>query len=157
MLIEALRLYGVSERAGEENNPVIMGWASGLGLMAYNMDSVPWCGLFMAYVAHQANKKPPVAPLWARNWMNYGEPCQPELGAVLTFSRSGGGGHVGLYVGEDKHSFYHVLGGNQGDKVCITRIPKERLLSSRAQYRKKPDNIRRVFLAPEGDITKGEA
>ena len=35
------------------------------------------------------------------------------LGDILTFKRNGGG-HVGLYVGEDKDC-YHVLGGNQGN------------------------------------------
>jgi uncharacterized protein (TIGR02594 family) len=156
MLVEALKLYGVTEVAGEENNPEILGWANELGLMAYNADAIPWCGLFMAYVAMKAGKKVPTAPLWARNWMRFGEPCQPELGAVLTFSR-GTGGHVGLYVGEDKMGFYHVLGGNQGDAVSFTRIAKERLLSSRAMYKKKPANIRRVILSPDGEVSTNEA
>lgn len=156
MLIEALKLYGIKEHEGEANNPVIMEWANDLGLMAYNQDSVPWCGLFMAYVAKKAGKKPPVAPLWARNWMRFGDACKPELGCVLVFSR-GSGGHVGIYVGEDKHSFYHVLGGNQGDSVSITRIAKERLLSSRAMYKVKPANIRPVVLSAEGDVSENEA
>lgn len=36
------------------------------------------------------------------------------------------GGDVALYVGEDAGA-YHCLGGNQSDKVCITRIAKSRL------------------------------
>lgn len=156
MLSEAMKLYGTKEFIGEDNNPVIMQWASELGLMAYNADALPWCGLFMAYVAFKADKKPPTAPLWARNWMNFGKPCTPELGSVLVFSR-GSGGHVGLYIGEDKQSFYHVLGGNQGDSVSITRIAKERLLSSRAMYNQKPANVRKVILSPEGEVSKNEA
>jgi hypothetical protein len=42
------------------------------------------------------------------------------LGDVLAFVRNGGG-HVGLYVDEDA-SAYHVLGGNQSDRVSITRV-----------------------------------
>lgn len=46
------------------------------------------------------------------------------LGDALTFKRNGGG-HVGIYVGEDS-TCYHVLGDNQSNMVCITRIEKTR-------------------------------
>ena len=45
------------------------------------------------------------------------------MGDVLVKSRAGGG-HVGLYVAENE-THYAVLGGNQGDKVCIAWFPKE--------------------------------
>lgn len=50
-------------------------------------------------------------------------------GAVLVFERAGGG-HVGFYVGEDLSS-YHVLGGNQGDRVSIMRLEKSRCIARR--------------------------
>jgi uncharacterized protein (TIGR02594 family) len=156
ILHEALKLYGTQEFVGHDDNPVIMDWAKEIGVEAYNHDSLPWCGLFAAVCAHRAGKTLPVAPLWARNWLNYGEECKAELGCILVFSR-GTGGHVGIYVGEDRHGFYHVLGGNQGDSVSITRILKERLLGARAQYKQKPHNIRRVYLDPEGKVSQSEA
>ena len=127
MLVEALKLFGTLEAPGTKDNPVIMGWAKEVGLMkTYSHDSVPWCGLFMAVVAKRAGKTVVDSPLWALSWADFGEhPTVPMLGDVMTFKRQGGG-HVALYVGEDAHA-YHVLGGNQSDSVCITRIEKQRL------------------------------
>lgn len=157
MLAEALKLYGTAEVQGSKNNPEILHWAELLGLSrVYNQDETPWCGLFVAYVALKAGKPVVKDPLWARNWIKWGEPTAPELGCVLVFSRGTGSGHVGIYVGEDAECF-HVLGGNQGDKVCIVRIPRARLLAARALYNIKPPNVRPVRLGPTGPISSNEA
>lgn len=156
MLLEALKLLGTKEVEGEKNNPVILAWAKELGLKDYNMDSIPWCGLFIAYVASMAGKPVVTKPLWARNWAKWGEKCEPELGAVLVFSRDSFG-HVGLYVGEDDKCF-HVLGGNQSDSVGFTRIAKDRLLDSRSNYSiQKPDNVRKIKLSAAGAVSINEA
>lgn len=158
MLVEALKLYAVSETPGPKNNPVLMAWADLLGLGGVYRDdtATPWCGLFVAYVALKAGKPVVKDPLWARNWIKWGEPTAPELGCVLVFSRGTTSGHVGIYVGEDDKCF-HVLGGNQGDKVCIVRIPRERLLAARALYNTKPANVRPVHLVSTGSISSNEA
>ena len=155
MLVEALSLLGTKEEIGSINNPVILSWADALRLKDYKADSIPWCGLFIAYLALLTNKPIPNAPLWALAWSKWGEACEPELGCVLVFTRNGGG-HVGLYVGEDLECF-HVLGGNQGDSVSITRIKKSRLTASRCQYKNKPANVRRVWLSPIGEVSQNEA
>lgn len=158
MLLEALRLMGTRETAGDANNPTILEWARECGIHGYNADAIPWCGLFVAVVAKRAGKHLPNNPLWARNWATWGNPSPPELGAVLVFSR-GSGGHVGLYVGEDL-AYYHVLGGNQGDSVSIVRIDKARLLACRALYKHgTPRNVRRVMLNTkiEGKVSENEA
>lgn len=153
MLVEALNLFGVSEKEGDADNPEILKWAKEIGYKnEYTHDSIPWCGLFVAVVAKRAGKSLPNNPLWARNWSHWGAVCAPELGAVLVFSR-GTGGHVGLYVGEDNHCF-HVLGGNQGDSVCITRIEKSRLIAARCMYKHKPKNVRPVRIIGVGDVSK---
>ena len=157
-LLKALELYGVTETVGSKNNPVIMGWAKELGLEStYNADSIPWCGLFAAVIMHRAGRPVVDKPLWALNWNNFGVKVgQPMLGDILTFSRSGGG-HVGIYVGEDSIA-YHVLGGNQGDKVCVTRIGKDRLSQARRPaYNSQPTNIRKIVLSAQGALSKNEA
>lgn len=155
MLLEALKLIGVTEKAGTANNPEIMAWAKEVNAVGYSADEIAWCGLFMAVVAKRAGKPVPVNPLWARNWAGWGKDSPKELGAVLVFSR-GSGGHVGLYVGEDKEC-YHVLGGNQGDSVSIVRIRKNRLLACRALYSiAKPANVRPVFLQVSGSVSEDE-
>lgn len=155
MLMEAITLLGTKEVIGSLNNPVIMDWAQALKIKEYNMDSIPWCGLFIAYLALITNKTLPTSPLWALSWSKWGEGCEPELGCVLTFKRNGGG-HVGLYVGEDLEC-YHVLGGNQGDSVSITRIKKSRLDAARCHYKNKPTTIRKIHLSPVGSVSTNEA
>jgi uncharacterized protein (TIGR02594 family) len=146
-LVKALELYGTTEIVGKMHNPVIMGWAKELNLTnIYTSDEVPWCGLFMAIVMKRADRKVVDAPLAARSWINFGVSADvPMLGDVLVFSRKGGG-HVGIYVGEDKTHFF-VLGGNQGNQVNIVKIARSRLVGvRRPPYFNPPRNIRRIYL-----------
>jgi uncharacterized protein (TIGR02594 family) len=160
MIVEALKLFGTMEKPGSANNPTIVAWAREVGgevADVYKADSIPWCGLFMAVVAKRAGKEPPKHPLWALSWSAFGAKTDmPALGDVLVFTRSGGG-HVGLYVGEDA-SAYHVLGGNQSDSVCITRIAKARLYAARRPlYRVEPANVRPIRLEATGALSLNEA
>lgn len=160
MLVEGLKLYGTIETPGTPNNPTIIAWAQEMGnnvADVYKADSIPWCGLFMAIVAKRAGKEVPKSPLWALAWSTFGNHVDvPMLGDVLVFTRQGGG-HVGLYVGEDDTA-YHVLGGNQSDKVSIARIAKTRLYISRRPIYSiaQPSNIRRIILTPDGIISSNE-
>lgn len=157
-LLKALELYGITEEVGSKNNPVILEWAKELNLESvYTADSIPWCALFVSIIMKRAGREPVENPLWALNWANFGVNVgKPMLGDVLVFKRNGGG-HVGLYVGEDI-SAYHVLGGNQGDKVCIVRIGKDRLFSARRpNYINMPVNIRQVKLSSSGNLSTNES
>ncbi|WP_380787220.1 TIGR02594 family protein [Sphingomonas sp. R86521] len=135
-LRHARTLIGTREAAGAANSPTIMGWAKKLGMkvlgMVYNADSVPWCGLFVATCLAQDGV--PAAPIAvrAKAWATWGAnlaAAKLAPGAVLVFERAGGG-HVGFYVGEDQ-ACYHVLGGNQGDRVSIMRLEKSRCVARR--------------------------
>ena len=159
MVVEARRLIGTVETPGAKNNPVILGWAQELGGTVgkiYTADSVAWCGLFMAVVAQRAGKVPPPDPLWALNWRNFGTAAgQPVLGDVLTFMRDQGG-HVALYIGEDQTT-YHVLGGNQSDQVCFTRIAKTRLRAVRRPvYAVMPATVKPYVVKAQGGISTDE-
>ena len=139
MIAEALKEYGTLEAPGDADNPKIIGWqdeldAAGLGRVyagVYRHDAIPWCGLFMAVIAYRANferrpeRNPPRLYLSALEWRSFGAPVPKgaaALGDVLVFKRKGGG-HVGLYVGHDASAF-HILGGNQSDRVSITRLSR---------------------------------
>ncbi len=131
---EGRRLMGLRETAGAGSNKEILDWADKLGI-DYGSDDIPWCGLFVSHCigATLTTEPLPNNPLSARSWIKFGGPCTPRPGAVMVFwrgSRDGWQGHVALYVGEDSKA-YHVLGGNQSDSVCITRIAKDRLLEAR--------------------------
>jgi uncharacterized protein (TIGR02594 family) len=135
-LTAARAKLGTREAAGAANSATILGWAKRLGTrvlgMVYNADSVPWCGVFVAVcLAEDGIAAAPLA-VRATSWAAWGQALRPERlapGAIMVFARPGGG-HVGFYVGEDAVA-YHVLGGNQGDAVTITRIAKSRCIARR--------------------------
>lgn len=159
LLVEAVKLLGTKEVVGKQHNPVILGWAKEVGLQkVYTADEIPWCGLAIAYACHKAGVEVVDKPLWALSWANYGtKVSEPMLGDILTFKRDGGG-HVGIYVGEDKDC-YHVLGGNQGNAMSVSRIVKSRLYQARRTRWKvaQPANVRKVILSAKGAISQNEA
>jgi len=158
ILVEAVKHLGVKEFVGLTHNPIILGWAKSLSLSTiYTNDEIPWCGLFIAYCCHAQGLQVVDRPLWALNWNKYGTQVrEPMLGDVLTFKRDGGG-HVGIYVGEDS-THYHVLGGNQNNSVSVSRIAKIRLNQARRTAWKiaQPASVRKVQLEPKGVITENE-
>jgi uncharacterized protein (TIGR02594 family) len=96
-------------------------------------------------------------PLWARSWVNYGVKSPiASLGDLLVFER-GNGGHVGFYIAEDA-SAYHVIGGNQSNRVCITRILKDRCIAvRRPPYATPPEAMRPYKVTASGAISTNEA
>jgi len=158
MLIEFLKVYGTKETVGTGDNPVILDWAKELGLKAYTHDSIAWCGLEQAIIASRAGKPVPKDPLWAANWLHFGEPANvAKLGYTLVFKRPGGN-HVGIYLAEDNQC-YHVGGGNQSDMVRISRIDKIRCIGIRKPmyHTAEPSNVRQIFVDATGEVSTNEA
>jgi len=163
ILVAALKLYGTTETKGKADNPVIMEWARGLGrtiAAAYTADAVPWCALFLSHVCRTLALPVPEGyqALRAFGFLTWGNATPyAMLGDILVFKRDGGG-HVGIYVGEDPDC-YHVLGGNQGDRVSIVRISKSRCVAVRRTpwERRQPDTVRRIVLEPTGAVSSNEA
>ncbi|SDX83951.1 TIGR02594 family protein [Albimonas donghaensis] len=96
---------------------------------------LPWCGAFAAHClrAGLPGTRRPWFYMRARPWLRWGAPAQPQLGALLVFWlrwKGGPFGHVGFCWGEDDDHF-HVLGGNQRDRIAVERFPKARLIGCR--------------------------
>ncbi|MBU0801689.1 MAG: TIGR02594 family protein [Alphaproteobacteria bacterium] len=132
-VLEARRWMGVKEVVGRGSNPKLMAAAKDLGPavlgMDYQDDDTPWCGMIMGFWIKTVLAEEPLPSIVvrAKSWTSFGIGLdKPSVGAVLVFGRTGGG-HVGLYVGEDD-THYHVLGGNQSNMVSVMRIAKDRLL-----------------------------
>ena len=103
------------------------------GVTGINPIKVPWCGDAVETSISETlpGEQIPENPLLALNWLKFGVPCDPQYGAVLVFWRgspSSWKGHVGFYYGETSDGKYFlVLGGNQANKISITKIAKTRL------------------------------
>jgi len=159
-LLEAERSIGITEAAGIANNPLILGWGRTLRIN-YNNDEIPWCGLFVAHcIGSQLPAEPlPVNPLGARNWARFGVACAiPQPGAVMVFWRKSPGsglGHVGFYIGEDASAF-HILGGNQADRVSVARMPRGRFVTARWPANAPPPAGGPRRLRPDGALSTNE-
>jgi len=127
----AQKLMGTKEVPGSSDNPKIIAWAKVIGgdiEQSYVADSIPWCGLFVAYCMAENGIKPVSGALWALSWSKFGQKLDEAVfGCILTIKRTGGG-HVCFVVGQDD-DYYHCLGGNQSDQVNITRILKSQKVS----------------------------
>lgn len=139
-IAEGRKLIGVEENAN--TSKVVAMWRDGFeasgqaGRMkesVWNQASTPWCGGFVAACLARAGlgkHVPKDFPL-ARAWAKVGAPLsKPAYGCVVVFTRDGGG-HVGFVVGKDAKGNLMVLGGNQGNTVCIKPFSKARVLAYR--------------------------
>lgn len=106
-------------------------WLKSAGI-SVNPKTTPWCGdaVETAILRALPDEPLPSNPAASINWLPFGTELKaPSYGAVLIFWRGkpdGWQGHIGFYVGEDS-THYHVLGGNQSDRISVTRIAKNRL------------------------------
>lgn len=161
-LVTAESLLWTKEIPGKGSNKSILSWAKSLkgwNKDYYTNDDIPWCGLFVAhcFLANGINPYDQIENvLSALAWNKFGVKTEPCYGAVMVFSRSGGG-HVGFYVSEDS-DYYHILGGNQSNEVNITKVDKDRFVGARwpkgwEDYR-TPGRIKKKF---DGKISYNEA
>ncbi|MBL0104970.1 MAG: TIGR02594 family protein [Bacteroidetes bacterium] len=129
------------------NNPQILKYSSGLQEevtkkdqktgktisqmrnMNISNDEVAWCSCFAQWVFRQCGIiGPTVNPALALSWKNWGTPLNtPAFGAIVVFRHKNGTGHVGFVLGE-KDNRLIVLGGNQGDRVCIAEFGKKEVV-----------------------------
>lgn len=90
-----------------------------------------WCAAFVNAVLKESGMQnlhdiDHIAPLMARSFLDWGESVDiPQAGDIVVFPRGKEGwqGHVGFYVGWEKHEdgkvYWKILGGNQSDSVSI--------------------------------------
>ena len=122
---------GLKEIPGPRHNQTIIRWLVKLRAW-WSDDETPWCGVFVAHCMQKSSLPFPKLYMRAKAWSDYGSLLRRDRlapGAILVFDRAGGG-HVGLYLGEDA-GFYYVLGGNQSNAVNVMKLGKSRLVASR--------------------------
>ncbi len=132
-IVEAKKVFGKHE---VRDKAFLQKYLKSDGKTLGDPSALPWCGDFIETVIKNSLPTEPFTgelgknPYWARNWALFGKTTTPCYGAIGVFVRPGGGGHVGILIGEDSTDYY-VLGGNQGDSVSVTRIDKSRIIASR--------------------------
>lgn len=129
----ALKEYGVKEILGSRDNTRILQYFKDIGHEWVQHDEMAWCSAFVNWVALQAGAEMS-NKLDARSWLNVGcEVDKPKIGDIAVFwrdNKTSWKGHVAFFI-KETDNFVYVLGGNQGNQVCIKAYKKDRLL----QYR----------------------
>lgn len=121
---------GTREIRGNRHNPLILRWWIAIRAAWFKDDETPWCAAYVGGVLEEAGIVSSRSAA-ARSYLKWGEKLtKPALGAVVVFSRTGGG-HVGFVVGRDTRGRLMVLGGNQGDAVNIKPFNEDRILGYR--------------------------
>lgn len=129
-LVEARRHIGTREIKGPQHEPKILAWWRAIRRGGIRDDETPWCAAFVGGCLEAVDI---ISSRFesARSYLDWGVKLdRPELGAVVVFSRVGGG-HVGFIVGRDSRGNLMVLGGNQGDEVNIRAFDRGRVVGYR--------------------------
>lgn len=124
----ALAEHGQAEIAGAQHNPRILQYHATTGFRAPT-DETPWCASFVGWCLEQADLRS-TSSAAANSYSTWGIPLEkPVLGAVVTFTRQGGG-HVGFYMGQ-RDGKWLILGGNQSNRVSIAPYDPNRMTAIR--------------------------
>jgi uncharacterized protein (TIGR02594 family) len=135
ILIELLKLYGLKEIPGSQDNPVIVDMFNEIGFDWVEDDETAWCSALLNFIClksgYERSKK-----LDARSWLNMPiTVLKPSLGDIVVLWRDSPDswkGHVGLYISEAEDGRHiYVLGGNQSGSVNISVFPIDRVLGYR--------------------------
>lgn len=125
---------GVKEIPGTQDNPTILRMLKLDGDWPEH-DEVPWCSAFVNYCCHEAGYERS-HKLNARSWINVGAMVhlsEAQAGDVVVLNRppSPTNGHVGFFVGRNASDRVLLLGGNQGDQVCVAAFHPDRVIAVR--------------------------
>jgi len=149
----ALGYYGMREIVGDKHNETILRMADTLNPAVGNFftnDEYAWCAVFAGYVLKSCGFPIPASydAMRAKPYATVGQKQDTAMfGDILVLERTGGG-HVCFYIAEDD-KYFHVLGGNQKNMVCIVPIEKSRVTAIRRVT--GGGNVRKVYV--EGSET----
>jgi uncharacterized protein (TIGR02594 family) len=129
----AFSVLGLSEIAGERDEPQILAMYKACGHGEIADDEVPWCAAYVGWCLHKGGLKN-TGSLLAISYANYpgaqfGKDDTVPRGAICVWPRTGGN-HVNFALA-DLGDFILTIGGNQGNGrgggVTIAKYPKRML------------------------------
>jgi uncharacterized protein (TIGR02594 family) len=139
----AQRYVGIAEIAGDKDHPLVVWWLSLCGLTDCK-DETAWCSAFVNGIAWEL-RLPRSKSAAARSWLSIGRAVtlsEAEVGFDVVVLQRGTGkqpgpdvltapGHVGFYAGRGAGGKVLVLGGNQGNAVCVEAFDEKQVLGLR--------------------------
>jgi len=130
-LAHARKDIGLREIKGPSHAArIIQAWKV-IGHSWLKTDEDAWCAGILGSWLKECGLPIPKNAFRAHEWGVYGYPVDAMLGAIAVMTRKGGG-HVGLVTGITQDGkAVRVLGGNQGDMVCESWFPIERITTFR--------------------------
>lgn len=124
---------GFKEVSGKQSNPRILKWAHGVGKADYMVDDskTPWCGIGLAGVLDECGlgSAIPKGPAAAISWLNCGVECEPKVGAIAVFKRTGGN-HVTV-IRAIRGNTWDCIGCNQGNAIRTDEYDGTKALGTR--------------------------
>lgn len=121
---------GQAEVTGGEN-PRILEYHA-ITTLAAKEDEISWCAAFVGWCLEQAGIRS-TRLANARSYLDWGKDVEnPFEGCVVVLKRGREAwqGHVGFFVRCERDVVY-ILGGNQGNQVCIKPYPLANVLAYR--------------------------
>ena len=130
---KALSVFGLKEQKGDAHNKQILEFFEVCGHSWVKTDETAWCSAFANWCCKETGFVYS-GELDARSWLQVGiKAITPQIGDLVVFwreSKESWKGHVGFWLNEDEKYIY-CLGGNQHNKVCVSKYPKSQLLEYR--------------------------
>lgn len=131
----ATKQIGQKELAGSKrNNPWIVALFKFVRYVT-RVDETPWCAAFVNAALINTGFKG-TGSAAAKSFVNYGEACVPEYGAIIVIQHANGGHHVTFF---DEWIEYGkvmaCIGGNQANQVKVSQYElgpgHDRIIASR--------------------------
>ncbi len=128
----AIGEFGVREKAGkDDNNYRIVNYFKEVGYPEIKNDETAWCAAYVSWVLKENNVQ--VNLIKAYDFIKIGQHVsKPKVGDIVVFKN-----HVGFYVSHH-NGIVNVLGGNQSNKVKISRFSTD-----------KVEDIRRIMVTED--------
>lgn len=129
-LTEARKQIGTREIKGPQHEPKVLSWWKAIRRGGIKDDETPWCAAFVGAMLEAVGI---ISSRFesAKSYLEWGQPLKdPAVGCIVVIGRDGGG-HVAFCVGQDSWGNLLLLGGNQGDQVCISAFRRDRVLGLR--------------------------
>lgn len=128
------KYVGIKEVPGPGSNNVILEWIQDYFPAAVDDSKVPWCSLFLLFLAQTFGFDITGATPMARSWLRIGEIVPLEEATendIVVFyrgKRDSKLGHVGVFLCLNELGNPVVLSGNDSDQVTVRPFARSRVL-----------------------------